>query len=509
MIQNHRDNVIERLLGDYPSRKLPIQNIVSKLAQRECAIDSPAQLFYRQRSFYQCIVPDYTELGVQTPPGYLRKFTPDGNQLLAFSNTQKHVVLYDYLGSGAGQGCYLCDMSTEDLKAELFDKFFKLRFCIPVVASSNENLNRECSLFTNDGQYVIVGSSCLVSDDPYPHMFETFRNNESLSPNERFPLEDYTLYLVDIKAGVVSDSRQLKCDKIHLSHNQGLSLCDNMLAVLSLQHQTIHLFQVYSGLFIPMHEIGRFCHPDDALIFSEAHLLQPESTADGGEHNTSPEPFRPFLERWFNSLKHRLLCWLLKQAENACTPVNKTPLSVFFQKFDYLSSLRLWKMQLLDSEHLLLKYTTEDIVTLKQNDPTSQPAFFAIYDIKLTAILAVYENTSENFLRIYESQADSFRSPVSHPLAHYTSSVSNNLHARAFHMKFKQTITNAKYGGKAEATRRLLGQLPICSQSFSSSPYLDLGLFSYEDKWVSPLERPKQCGDTPVRWVVCRNECVV
>lgn len=47
--------------------------------------------------------------------------------------------------------------------------------------------------------------------------------------------------------------------------------------------------------------------------------------------------------------------------------------------------------------------------------------------------------------------------------------------------------------------RRLLGQLPISAQSYSSSPYLDLSLFSYDDKWVSVMERPKTCGDHPIR----------
>jgi hypothetical protein len=25
-------------------------------------------------------------------------------------------------------------------------------------------------------------------------------------------------------------------------------------------------------------------------------------------------------------------------------------------------------------------------------------------------------------------------------------------------------------------------------------------LFSYDDKWVSVMERPKACGDHPIRW---------
>jgi de-etiolated-1 len=67
--------------------------------------------------------------------------------------------------------------------------------------------------------------------------------------------------------------------------------------------------------------------------------------------------------------------------------------------------------------------------------------------------------------------------------------------------RFKQTIINAKYGGPTEAVKRLLAQLPISSQSYSSSPYLDLALFSYDDKWVSMMERPKACGDHPIRLV--------
>lgn len=64
--------------------------------------------------------------------------------------------------------------------------------------------------------------------------------------------------------------------------------------------------------------------------------------------------------------------------------------------------------------------------------------------------------------------------------------------------RFKQTIVSARYGGITEATKRLLAQLPICAQSYSSSPYLDLSLFCYDDKWVSMMERPKACGEHPI-----------
>ena len=71
-----------------------------------------------------------------------------------------------------------------------------------------------------------------------------YRNNESVTPNPRSPLEDYSLHIIDLHTGRLCDTRAFKCDKIILSHNQGLYLYRNILAVLSVQQQTIHVFQV-------------------------------------------------------------------------------------------------------------------------------------------------------------------------------------------------------------------------------------------------------------------------
>ena len=70
---------------------------------------------------------------------------------------------------------------------------------------------------------------------------------------------------------------------------------------------------------------------------------------------------------------------------------------------------------------------------------------------------------------------------------------------RQLHQRFRQTITSARFGGPIEATKRILAQLPISAQSFSASPYLDQALFSYDDHRVSVMERPKACGEVPIR----------
>lgn len=157
----------------------------------------------------------------------------------------------------------------------------------------------------------------------------------------------------------------------------------------------------------------------------------------------------------------------------------------------------MWKMQLLDEDHLLIKYAIEDVVTLKAHEPNSQSAVFVFYNIWECKILGIFDNKSEDLLWLYENFSDSFRNV--HGI-HNTSSPSNNIYMNLMHQRFKQTILVSKSNGMLEATKRLLAQLPISAQSYCTSPYLDMSLFSYDDKWVSALERPKACAEFPIRF---------
>lgn len=48
-----------------------------------------------------------------------------------------------------------------------------------------QQLNRECSLFTEDGRYVIVGSAAHIPDDLRPHFYHIHTNNEAVTPTIR------------------------------------------------------------------------------------------------------------------------------------------------------------------------------------------------------------------------------------------------------------------------------------------------------------------------------------
>lgn len=86
----------------------------------------------------------------------------------------------------------------------------------------------------------------------------------------------------------------------------------------------------------------------------------------------------------------------------------------FYQYFDHFLGLRIWKMQLLDEKHLLIKYASEEVVTLRVQDPNSQPSLFMVYDMESTKVLAVYENTSEELMELFENFCDMFRNASLH-----------------------------------------------------------------------------------------------
>lgn len=167
-------------------------------------------------------------------------------------------------------------------------------------------------------------------------------------------------------------------------------------------------------MFVDVRKVGRFCFEDDSYFFN---LTFPTE--------------RAFKEIFINSLKHRLLAFLYKRALciSSCTN-DPYEIRKFYQYFENFKSLRLWKMQLLDENHILIKYASEDVVTLKSPDANSQPSFFVVYNIADSKILAIYENTSKELLNLFENFCDSFRNASIYTETQFTCSPSNNIYAR-------------------------------------------------------------------------------
>lgn len=89
----------------------------------------------------------------------------------------------------------------------------------------------------------------------------------------------HTVCPIRLEDGVVLDEKVFCNDFVNLTHNMGLFLYDDLLAILSLRYQTVHILQIRdSGDLVVVREIGKFCREDDEFFLNSTsqviHLLQ-------------------------------------------------------------------------------------------------------------------------------------------------------------------------------------------------------------------------------------------
>ena len=69
--------------------------------------------------------------------------------------------------------------------------------------------------------------------------------------------------------GEVMDVRTFRNDFIHLGHNIGVFLYDDLLSIMSICYQTIQILQIWDArTFVEVQAIGAYCREDDELILN-------------------------------------------------------------------------------------------------------------------------------------------------------------------------------------------------------------------------------------------------
>lgn len=406
------------------------ENFQILLFNRENGLRSNVSNRRNHQEFYKCITPNLSIVAVEAPAIFLRKFTPDGRYLLAFSQDQYSLLVYEFMGTAKAASlvfphmfdvCYgtpsFQESPTNELnrmQRNIFNILFKKRRTIYIGHFSTQ-LCRECSIFTSDGDHVIIGGSRQIIEDR-PSFYVTFRTNDTLA--NLLP-EDIKIFLVNFKTGIVTDYLTLDMDKINLSNNHGMHLHKNSFAVLSILHQTIYTYEILNGRFNRIHVIGQFCNEDDRQLYN----------------NTYPARlYQPFKEITFNSIKQRLLTFLFKRAAGQQTFQDRAfAIRSLYNWFDLFQNMKMFKLQFIDEDTLLIKYSTEDMITHKLVDPTLQPTFLMFYSISKSQILTMYEHKSNNLLDIYEQYCDYFRNlskPSFNLFGVYPCSTGNSLHVK-------------------------------------------------------------------------------
>jgi len=457
--------------------------------------------FKLQRQFYRHTYPRHTHFDVQDDPNVsIRKFSPCGKYLITFSKSSSHYIQVYRLKRGFRQQETAVDPSV------LWSHFFKLHFKSQLCRGANVSLNKDLCLFGKGSRFVIVAST---SDPVEPS--ETDRGDDSVQSIRS--LEDITIFVVDMQTGATCSEQLFPRDCIMLVYNAGVFLRGDLLAVFSSYYQKIHIFALRdNGELHPLQTIGSTCYPDDQLYLSQtrAECVQPVA---GAVDIAAPTSLAQILQRetpavevieepednCIKGVKHRLLSFLWRRAWSSGAR-RMSDVRYFHHHFEEFRSLRIWKMQLLDDTHLLLKYGSEKYVESRSSDSMGVLVFFVVYNFITTEIVNVYENNSSELLSVYEQCTEFFFEdrneliPFSLPLP------SNSFYTRDSFRKQVYTARNARNGGQDQSIRRNLSDLPVGPQNIRESPYFDLDLFSYDEKLISPSERLKHCFEFPVKF---------
>ncbi|KAI3803175.1 hypothetical protein L1987_31324 [Smallanthus sonchifolius] len=474
-------------------------NITARIFERQIRTPPPGTSVHRARRFYENIVPGTTIYEVECPDHSFRKFTEDGKYLISFSRNHQDLIVYrpTWLSFSCKQED--CDNQELPLKAKKFESFFTQLYSVPL-ASANEVICKDFFLYAETNQFGLFATSTAQIYDA-PATGGAIQGVPSI--------EKITFHLLRLEDGVVLDERVFCNDYINLAHSMGVFLFDDLLAIVSLRYQRIHILQIRdSGSLVDLRAIGEFCREDDELFLNSsaqaissvdkrAPQYMPINNAVNGPHLEQPAQENPFL----SGIKQRLLSFIVRGIQNEekdeTARIQSLKKKFYFHFQDYVD-LIIWKVQFLDRHHLLIKFGSVDGAVSRNTD--NHPAFFAVYNMESTEIIAFYQMSSDELYLLFEQFCDHFHVPSrSSPYMNFISSHSNNIHALEQLRSSKNKATSFPL-----FIKKVLVSLPFNCQSQSPSPYFDQSLFRFDEKLISAADRHRQSTDHPIKFILRR-----
>lgn len=231
-------------------------NLASRVFDRQFLSPRPGATVNTVRQFYENLVPSYTICDIDCPDYSFRKFTDDGNYLVAFSRNHQDLIVYRPIWPTFSCN-EPCDSHDLPPKAKKFDSFFKQLYSISL-ASSNEYICKDFFLYMECHQFGLFATSTAQSND----------SSATEGAIHGVPsIEKITFYLVRLDDGAILDEKAFRNDFINLAHSIGAYLYEDLLCIVSLRYQTIHVLQIRdSGNLVEVRKIGAFCQEDDELF---------------------------------------------------------------------------------------------------------------------------------------------------------------------------------------------------------------------------------------------------
>ncbi|XP_006643642.1 light-mediated development protein DET1 [Oryza brachyantha] len=452
-------------------------NLASRVFDRQFLSPRPGATVNTVRQFYENLFPSYTIFDIDCPDYSFRKFTDDGKYLVAFSRNHQDLIVYRPIWPTFSCN-EACDSHDLPPKANKFDSFFKQLYSISL-ASSNEYICKDFFLYMECHQFGLFATSTAQSND----------SSATEGAIHGVPsIEKITFYLVRLEDGAILDEKAFRNDFINLAHSIGAYLYEDLLCIVSLRYQTIHVLQIRdSGNLVEVRKIGAFCQEDDELfLHSHGQVVRGVSFLPG--------------------IKQRLLSFIFRKTWNEESDqtlrVQHLKKKFYFHFQDY-ADLIIWKVQFLDRHHLFIKFGSVDGGVSRSTEQNL--AFFAVYNMETTDIVSLYQNSSEELYSLFEYFYDHFHAnPQNSSHGNFISSHSNNVQA----LDQLRTIKN-KASSSSQFVKKMMASLPYTCQSQSPSPYFDLSLFRYDEKLISAIDRHRHCTEHPIKFISVKQPNVV
>ncbi|XP_019444611.1 PREDICTED: light-mediated development protein DET1 isoform X1 [Lupinus angustifolius] len=483
-------------------RKKCSSNIAARIFDRQIRTPPPSTTVHYARRFYENLVPSYTLYEVECPDHSFRKFTDDGQYLISFSRNYQDLIVYRPRWLSFSCKDEDCDKHDLPSKAKRFESFFTQLYSVSL-ASCNERICKDFFLYMEGNQFGLFATSTAQIHDA-PAVGGAIQGVPSI--------EKITFILLRLEDGVILDDKVFYNDFVNLTHNMGVFLYDDLLAIVSLRYQIIHILQIRdSGNLVDVRAIGEFCREDDQLFLNsnaqgmafsdknKQHQL-PGGHIENNVHQGQPNPGSSFL----SGIKQRLLSFIFQSIWNEERDDNlriQTLRKKFYFHFQDYADLIIWKVQFLDRHHLLIKFGSVDGGPQVSRNADHHPAFVAVYNMDTTEIVSFYQNSADELYLLFEQFCDHFHATSRNSMhMNFISSHSNNVHA----LEQLRSIKD-KASSSSQFVKKMLASLPFSCQSQSPSPYFDQSLFRFDDKLISATDRHRQSTDHPIKFILRRH----
>jgi hypothetical protein len=310
-------------------------------------------------------------------------------------------------------------------------------------------------------------------------------------------LDEVRIHLIEVTTGRITDRLKYSNDYILLSNHTGVAMNGRRLGILSLQKQSFRVYYIDdAGRFIPDGIIGAALYEDDVR-----HLRN-------GNESTG----------LLLGIRQRLFSFLYRRALTLPNPT--LAVRLVYNNWELLEGLCMSRVQFLDRNHVLIKLTCPESLSVRSrassDNGLQSTAFYIVYSLLDTQIKSFHRSTStelyeavrdyHDFVRIISTVDETADDGVG---INWQTCAANDVYERQLWERNVQLLAASKPSqGEIYAAKRLLTYLPIAPQTHSESPYLDSGIFRFDERSVSAADRQRSASDFPVRFFSRRSDRV-